>query len=69
MVMSNVIAQLILNFSWAENLVRLTPAGQAMFVLIDMSNSNIVMALVTSVVAIAAVLALSYVKFRREELK
>jgi len=40
-----------------------------MFVLIDMSNSNIVMALVTSVVAIAAVLALSYVKFRREELK
>jgi hypothetical protein len=40
-----------------------------MFIIADMSNSNIAMALATSVVAIAAVIALSYVKFRREELK
>lgn len=69
MLMSNVIAQILLNFAWAERFVKLTPVGQSMFVLMDMSNSNIAVALVTSVVAVAAVLALSYVKFRREELK
>ena len=69
MLMSNVGAQILLNFDWAEKFVRLTPAGQSMFVIADMSNSNIAMALATSVVAIAAVIALSYVKFRREELK
>jgi len=69
MLMSNVIAQILLDFAWAERFVKLTPVGQSMFVLMDMSNSNIAVALVTSVVAIAAVLALSYVKFRREELK
>ena len=40
-----------------------------MFVIADFSNSNIVMALATSVVAIAAIIALSYAKFRRQELK
>ena len=69
MLMSNVIAQILLNFAWAERFVKLTPVGQSMFVLMDMSNGNIALALVTSVVAVAAVLALSYVKFRREELK
>ena len=69
MLMSNVIAQILLNFAWAERFVKLTPVGQSMFVLMDMSNGNIAVALVTSVVAVAAVLALSYVKFRREELK
>lgn len=69
MLMSNVIAQILLNFAWAERFVKLTPVGQSMFVLMDMSNGNIALALVTSVAAIAAVLALSYVKFRREELK
>ena len=69
MLMSNVIAQLLLNFAWAERFIRLTPVGQSMMVLMDMSNSNIAVALVTSVAAVAAVLALSYVKFRREELK
>ena len=69
MLMSNVIAQILLNFAWAERFVKLTPVGQSMFVLMDMSNGNIALALVTSVAAVAAVLALSYVKFRREELK
>jgi ABC-type transport system involved in multi-copper enzyme maturation permease subunit len=69
MLMSNVAAQILLNFDWAENFVRYTPVGQSMFVLTDMTNGNIAVALVVSVVAVAAVIALSYVKFRREELK
>ena len=69
MLMTNLAAQILLNFDWAEKFVRLTPVGQTMFVIADFSNSNIVMALATSVVAIAAIVALSYVKFRRQELK
>ena len=69
MLMTNLAAQILLNFDWAEKFVRLTPVGQTMFVIADFSNSNIVMALATSVVAIAAIIALSYAKFRRQELK
>ena len=69
MLMSNLAAQILLNFEWAEKFVRLTPVGQSMFVLADISNENIAAALAVSVVSIAAVIALSYVKFRREELK
>ena len=69
MLMTNLAAQILLNFDWAEKFVRLTPVGQTMFVIADFSNSNIVMALATSVVAIAAIIVLSYAKFRRQELK
>ena len=69
MLMTNLAAQIFLNFEWSEKFVRLTPAGQAMLIVGDLSNKNIVMALVASVIAIAAVIALSFLKFRREELK
>lgn len=69
MLMTNLAAQILLNFDWAEKFVRCTPVGQSMFVIADFSNSNIAIALVSSVIAIAAVIALSYVKFRRQELK
>jgi len=69
MLMTNLAAQILLSFDWAEMFVRCTPVGQSMFVIADFSNSNIAIALVSSVVAIAAVIALSYVKFRRQELK
>lgn len=69
MLMSNIGAQLILNIEGSETFLRLTPVGQSMFVLADMSNSNIVMALIATALGVAAVIALSYVKFRREELK
>ena len=69
MLISNLAAQILLNFEWAVKFVKFTPVGQTMIVLYDISNSNIVVALGTSVVAIAAIIALSYLKFRREELK
>ena len=40
-----------------------------MILAIDIGNSNIVMALIATALGVAAVIALSYVKFRREELK
>ena len=69
MIMTNLAAQIFLNFEWAEKFIRLTPVGQTMFIVADCSNTNIAMALTASAVAIAAVIALSYLKFRREELK
>ena len=69
LLVADLAAQFFLNFEWAEKYVRLTPVGQTMFILSDSSNSNIAAALAASVVALAAVVALSYVKFRREELK
>ncbi|MBR4429665.1 MAG: hypothetical protein IKS75_00025 [Clostridiales bacterium] len=69
MIMTNLAAQIFLNFEWAEKFIRLTPVGQTMFIVADCSNSNIAMALTASAVAIAAVISLSYLKFRREELK
>ena len=47
----------------------MVPAGQAIFVIADFSNKNILMALSSAVIASAAVLVLSYVKFGKEELK
>ena len=69
MLVSNLAAQILLNFDWAEKFVKLFPVGQTMFVLGDMSNKNVALALVSSIVTFAAVIALSYLKFRRQELK
>ena len=65
----NLAAQVLLSFDWAEKFVRLFPVGQTMFVLADMSNGNIVTALASSAVTLAAVAALSYARFSRRELK
>ena len=69
MLMSNVIAQILLCFEWSYPIVRATPVGQSMILMNDISNSNIAIALTSSVVTFAAVIALSYAKFRNQELK
>ena len=65
----NIAAQTLIEHSWAEKYLRMVPAGQAIFVIVDFSNKNILMALSSAVIASAAVLVLSYVKFGKEELK
>lgn len=69
MLMSNVIAQILICFDWSYQIMRLTPVGQTMLVMNDISNSNIALALTGSVITFAAVIALSFVKFRNQELK
>ena len=69
MLMSNIFAQVLLNFDWSYPLMRLTPVGQSMLVISDISNNNIVMALIGSVIAFAAVIGLSYARFCNQELK
>ena len=65
----NIAAQSLIEHKWAEKFLRMIPAGQAIFVLTDVSNKNILMALASAVITFAAVLCLSYVKFGKEELK
>ena len=69
MLMSNIAVQLLFNFDWMIKYLNYIPAAQTMVLLGDISNENIARALVSSVVACALVVALSYLKFRREELK
>ena len=65
----NIAAQTLIEHSWAEKYLRMLPAGQAIFVIADISNKNVLMALSSAVIACIAVLVLSYVKFGKEELK
>ena len=65
----NIAAQTLVEHKWAEKYLRMIPAGQAFFVIADFSNKIILMALTSAVISFAAVLALSYVRFRKEELK
>ncbi len=69
MLMSNVLTQILFNFDWTVPYLRLTSVGQTMLVIGDSSNGNYAMAVASTVIAFAAVIALSYLRFRREELK
>ena len=65
----NIASQTLIEHKWAEKYLRLIPAGQAIFIIADFSNKNILMALTSALVAFVTVLAFSYVKFGKEELK
>ena len=69
MLMSNLAVQMLFGFEWMIPYLRFLPVGQTMFILGDISNENIAIALVSSVAACVFVVAMSYLKFRREELK
>lgn len=65
----NIAAQTLVEHKWAEKYLRLVPAGQAIFLIADLSKKNVLMALSSAVIAFTAVVVLSYVKFGKEELK
>ena len=65
----NIAAQTLIEHKWAEKYLRMVPAGQAIFVIADFSNKNVLMALSSVAISFAVVLALSYIKFGKEELK
>ena len=69
LLISDIAVQILFSFDWMIKYLNYIPAAQTMLVMGDISNENIARALVSSVVACALVVALSYLKFRREELK
>lgn len=69
MLMFNVIAQILICFDWSYQIIRFTPVGQSMILPGDISSGNIAVALTGCIVTFAGVIALSYAKFRNQELK
>ncbi len=69
MVVLSIAVQLLIANPTAEKIFRFIPAGQSLFVVGDMSNKNILMALASVAIFFVAVPALSFIRFGKEELK
>jgi ABC-type transport system involved in multi-copper enzyme maturation permease subunit len=69
MVVLSTAVQLFIANPTAEKIFRFIPAGQSLFVVGDMSNKNILMALASVAIFFVAVPALSFIRFGKEELK
>jgi ABC-type transport system involved in multi-copper enzyme maturation permease subunit len=69
MLMLNFLGQILISEEWAVDFMRFTPLGQTFLLLADVSNKNLIVSVVASVIGLIVVLGLSYMKFRKEELK
>lgn len=69
MLATDIGCQILATKEWAFNIIRFTPVGQSMIVLGDVSNGNIALAASVSVLFIALAAAVSFARFRKEELK
>ena len=61
--------EVLLNFEWAVRILQFTPCGQMFFMFMSSSVKNMAIASVVSVAGLVLTFAVSYLKFRREELK
>lgn len=74
---ANLVCMLVLNFvgqtligqQWSANFMKYTSIGQTFYLLVDSSDKNLVTSAIVSVIQVVIILALSYFKFRKEELK
>ena len=69
MLVGNGIVQSLAEESWGEMPLRLTAVGQTLVTLADSSAANYIMASLTSVVGLIAVLFVTYLLLRKAELK
>jgi len=65
----NSLAQPLIGKEWAEGIMKFTPAGQTFMLIADASTKNLIISAVASLLGLAVTMALSFVKFRKEELK
>jgi len=76
-VMVNLVALLGLNCAvqplmekqWAQYILKYTPVGQTFMLLADAGTKNLIVAAAVSLLGLAVTMVLSFIKFRREELK
>lgn len=64
-----VMGQMLISKEWTMDFMKFTPLGQTFLLLGDVSTNNLVISVVASFLGIGVTMAMSYVKFRREELK
>ncbi len=69
MLVLNIVGQMFISKEWALDFMKYTPLGQTFLLLADTSTNNLVISVVASVLGLGVTMALSYVKFRKEELK
>lgn len=65
----NLIIQSLIVKAWAVKFIKFIPAGQTILIITDSSIKNIITATIVSILGILVVMALTYMKFRKEELK
>lgn len=65
----NSLAQPLIGKEWAEGIMKYTSVGQTFMLLADAGTKNLIISAVASVFGLAVTMALSFVKFRKEELK
>lgn len=69
MIILNTAGQIILESGKAYNIIKLTPVGQTFIMLLDVSTVNLITAVIVSLVGLGLTLAISCMKFSKEELK
>lgn len=65
----NMIMQSLIVKTWALKFLKFTPVGQTMLIIGDASTKNITTAIIVSILGLLVVILLTYMKFRKEELK
>lgn len=69
MLVLNIVGQMLISKEWAVNFMKFTPLGQTFMLLVDASTKNLIVSVVASVLGLSVTVTLSYIKFRKEELK
>ncbi len=69
MLVLNIVGQMLVSKEWAVNFMKFTPLGQTFMLLVDASTKNLIVSVAASVLGLAVTVTLSYIKFRKQELK
>lgn len=69
MLVLNIVGQMLISKEWAVNFMKFTPLGQTFMLLVDASTKNFIVSVAASVLGLAVTVTLSYIKFRKQELK
>ena len=69
MLVLNIVGQMLVSKEWAVNFMKCTPLEQTFMLLVDASTKNLIVSVAASVLGLAVTVTLSYIKFRKEELK
>ncbi len=65
----NFLAQMLLEKEWAQGFLKFTHVGQTFMLVADASTKNLIFSVAASMIGLAFTIMMSYIKFRKEELK
>ena len=65
----NSLAQALIGEEWAEGIMRFTAVGQTFMLLADASSENLIVSAAAAFLGLGITMALSFIRFRKEEIK